>query len=530
MQRREFIAAGAATAGSTLVAPRIARSQGARVLRFVPQSDIVGLDPVWTPTYPTRDHSLLVFDQLYGQDAQFRVQPQMVEGHRIEDDGRRWELKLRAGLRFHDNTPVLARDCVASIRRWAARDPAGASLMERTAELTAADDRTIVFRLHRPFPLLAEVLGKLYPRLCVIMPERLANTDPAKQVTEMIGSGPFRFRADERVAGSRLVYERFAGYEPRTSGTTSGTAGPKVAHFDRVEWQIIPDASTAMSALQSGEIDWWLMPDPDLLAPMRRNRRLTLTQIDPTGQVGTLRFNHLTAPFNNPAIRRAFLRAVVQADFMTAVVGPDRTRWRDGLGFFMPGSPSASAAGMEMLANPPRDGAAARRELEAAGYKGEKVVLLLPTDIANLRALGAMCGDLMKRIGMNVDIQSMGWNTLVQRRFKQDPVDAGGWSVFCTFWNGLDQFSPAGHAFLRGNGQPTGPGWPTSEPIEKLRNQWLDAPDETAQKKLAEQLQVAAYQDVPYVPLGQMFHYSAHQANLTGMPGIVPAFWGIRRG
>jgi peptide/nickel transport system substrate-binding protein len=401
--------------------------------------------------------------------------------------------------------------------------------MERTAELSAPNDRTIVFRLHRPFPLLAEMLGKLYPRLCVIMPERLANTDPAKQVTEMVGSGPYRFRPDERVAGSRLVYERFAGYQPRASGTPSGTAGPKLAHFDRVEWQIIPDPSTAMAALQSGEIDWWLMPDPDLIAPMRRNRKITVAQIDPTGQVGTLRFNHLTAPFNNPAIRRALMRCVAQSDFMTAVAGPDRSRWNDGLGFFMPGSPSASAAGMDMLANPPKDGAAARRELEAAGYRGEKVVLLLPTDIANLRALGAMAGDLMKRIGMNVDIQSMGWNTLVQRRFKQDPVEGGGWSVFCTFWNGLDQFSPAGHAFLRGNGQPTGPGWPTSDRIEALRNQWLDAGDETTQRRLAQELQVAAYQDVPYVPLGQMFHHSAYRSDLTGMPGIVPAFWGVRR-
>jgi len=528
MERRSFLGSSAA-AGAALAAPRLVSAQASRVLRFVPQSDIVGLDPVWTPTYPTRDHSLLVFDQLYGQDAQFRVQPQMVEGHRIEDDGKRWTLSLRTGLRFHDNTPVLARDCVASIQRWAKRDPAGASLMERTAELTAANDRDIVFRLHRPFPLLPEVLGKLYPRLCVMMPERLANTDPAKQVTEMVGSGPYRFRADERVAGSRLAYERFAAYQPRAQGATSGTAGPKVAHFDRVEWQIIPDPSTAMSALQSGEIDWWLMPDPDLLAPMRRNRKLTISQIDPTGQVGTLRFNHLTAPFNNPAIRRAFMRCVVQADFMTAVVGPDPTRWKDGLGFFMPDSPSASKAGMEALANLPRDAAAARRELEAAGYRGEKVVLLMPTDIANLRALGAMCGDLMKRIGMNVDIQSMGWNTLVQRRFKQDPVENGGWSVFCTFWNGLDQFSPAGHAFLRGNGQPTGPGWPTSERIETLRNQWLDASDESTQRKLAEALQVAAYQDVPYVPLGQMFHYTAYSSQLTGMPGIVPAFWGVRR-
>jgi len=529
MKRREFVAATTALAG----APAVVRGQSAvraRTLRFVPQSDIVGLDPVWTPTYPTRDHALAVFDTLYGQDAQFKAQPQMVEGASVDADAKVWSLKLRAGLRFHDDSPVLARDCVASIRRWARRDPFGASMMERTAELGAPDDRTIRFRMHKSFPLLPEALGKLYPRLPVMMPERLANTDAAAQVTEMVGSGPYRFKADERVAGARLVYERFAGYVPRQGGTASGTAGPKIAHFDRIEWQIIPDPATAMAALQSGEIDWWWAPDADLLEPMRRNRALAVERLDPTGQVGTLRFNHLTPPFNNPALRRAFLRACDQSEFMTAVVGPDRQRWRDGLGFFMPGSPSDGKAGMDTVANRPRDATAARRELEAAGYRGEKVVLLEPTDIANLRALAAVAGDLMKRIGMNVDVQSMGWNALVQRRFRQEPVEQGGWSVFCTFWNGLDQFSPAGHAFLRGNGQPTGPGWPTSERIETLRNQWLDALDAPSQRRWADDLQRAAYTDVPYVPLGQMFNATAYRRELTGMPGIVPAFWGVRRG
>ncbi len=525
MKRRDLIAAGGA-----LALARPSRAQAARVLRFAPQSDLVGLDPVWTPTYPTRDHALAVFDTLYGQDTQFRAQPQMVEGATVEQDGRLWLLRLRPGLRFHDDTPVLARDCVASVKRWARRDLFGASLMERTAELDAPDDRTIRFRMHRPFPLLPDALGKLYPRLCVMMPERLANTDPATQVTEMIGSGPYRFLPGERVAGARLAYERFAGYIPREGGTPSGTAGPKVAHFDRIEWHIIPDPSTAMAALQRGEIDWWWIPDPDLIPAMRNSRDITVQRLDPTGQIGTLRFNHLHPPFNNAAVRRAVLRAVRQADFVTAVVGPDRANWADDVAFFMPGSPYATNAGREMLANPPADAAAARRELEAAGYRGERVVVLEPTDIGNLRAIAAVTGDLLRRIGMNVDVQSMGWNALVQRRFREEPVEQGGWSVFATFWNGLDQFSPAGHAFLRGNGRPTGPGWPTSEAIETARTEWLDASDAATQSAALDRLQRAAFQDVPYVPLGQVFTQTAHRRDLGGMPGIVPAFWGLRRG
>ena len=194
MQRRAFLATTAA-----LAAPAAVRAQTATTLRFTPQQDLVTLDPVTTTAYISRNHGYMVFDTLYGMDADFQATPQMVDGHVVEDDGRRWTLTLRDGLLWHDGERVLARDCVASIRRWAKRDPFGASLMEATEELSAPDDRTIRFRLKRPFPLLPLALGKASVPVCAMMPERLANTDPFRQVPEMIGSGPFRFKADERV-------------------------------------------------------------------------------------------------------------------------------------------------------------------------------------------------------------------------------------------------------------------------------------------------------------------------------------------
>jgi peptide/nickel transport system substrate-binding protein len=111
--RRSILAASA----TLLAAPRIAQAQRASTLRFVPQSDLAILDPVLTAAYVTRNHAMMVFDTLYGMDAQFRVRPQMVAGHVVEDDGRRWNLTLRPGLLWHDGTAVLVRDCVASIRR-----------------------------------------------------------------------------------------------------------------------------------------------------------------------------------------------------------------------------------------------------------------------------------------------------------------------------------------------------------------------------------------------------------------------------
>ena len=227
MRRRTFLTASAAV----LALPGAVRAEKQRVLKFIPTGDLAVLDPIWTTQYLTHNHSYMVFDTLYGQSGYqdgFKATLQMLAGHTVEDDGKTWRLTLRDGLIFHDGEKVLACDCVASVKRWGARDVYGQALMVRTEEISATDDKTIVFRLKRPFALLPDALGHGGPNMCAIMPQRLAETDPFKQITEVVGSGPFRFKADERAQGSRFVYERFEGYKPREDGEASFTSGPKV--------------------------------------------------------------------------------------------------------------------------------------------------------------------------------------------------------------------------------------------------------------------------------------------------------------
>jgi peptide/nickel transport system substrate-binding protein len=251
MRGRPLLASFAAV----LAAPALAQPAASRTLRFVPIADLGPLDPIVTTTCITRNHAYLVWETLYGLDAQYRPQPQMATGHSVEADGRLVRIALRPGLVFHDGTPVRARDAVASIRRWAARDGLGQSLMAETDELSAPNDAAIQFRLKRPFPLLFHALAKTSPPVCFVMPERLAQADPATPIREAIGSGPYRYLADEPISGARVAYARLEGYRPREDGTPSGTAGPKRAWFDRVDWRVIPDASTAAAALQVNEAD-----------------------------------------------------------------------------------------------------------------------------------------------------------------------------------------------------------------------------------------------------------------------------------
>lgn len=526
MRRRTFMAASAAC----LAMPAVGRAQEKRLLKFIPQSDLAVLDPVWTTAYVTRNHGYMVFDTLYGQTGSktnFKVTPQMAAGHTVENDGKTWKIKLRDGLLFHDGEKVLARDCVASVKRWGARDAFGQALMSRTHEITAADDKTIVFRLKQPFALLPDALGHAASNMCAIMPERLAKTDPYKKVTEMVGSGPFRFNDKERVQGSLFVYEKFEKYKPCDHGVPGWTAGPKVVHFDRVEWHVTPDPATAAGALQAGEIDWWENPTADLI-PLLKQANAIVRVTDETGDAMMLRPNHLYPPFDNPEIRRALLGAVNQEEYMIAMMGTDKSLWHVPVGFFPPASPLANKAGMQAVMGK-HDPKAVEKALKAAGYKGEKIALMISTDYPTLKALGDVANSMMKRVGMNVDYQAVDWGTVVQRRALTKPPADGGWNAFCTGFSGLDFFTPASDLPLRGNGKDAWFGWPTMPKIEELRTAWFNAPNLEAQQKIAREIQLQAFEQVPYFPLGLAYLPTGYRKDIAGVNEGFPTFWNVHR-
>jgi peptide/nickel transport system substrate-binding protein len=324
-----------------------------------------------------------------------------------------------------------------------------------------------------------------------------------------------------------FVYERFEGYRPRENGEPSFTAGPKIVHFDRVEWHVQPDAATKAAALQTREMDWWENPPPDLL-PLLRMHNIATPNNEPMGYLNLLRPNHLHPPFDKPAIRRALLGAIDQKEFMVAARGEDTSLWSVPVGYFPSNSPLASDAGLSVLTGK-RDYSAVKRGLEAAGYQGEKVVLIVPTDQPIATAASNVTADVLKRVGMNVAYQATDWGTLVQRRALTKPPADGGWNLFCTGFAGLDLATPACHLVLRGNGKGAPFGWPDDPKMEELRDAWFDAPNLAAQKQIAEQMQLQAFKNVPFYPLGMSYVPTAFQADITGVLEGFPIFWNVRR-
>jgi peptide/nickel transport system substrate-binding protein len=310
MDRRTFlksaVGAGAPATVGSLAGPAISQRAAARTLRLVPHTDLANFDPIWSPTYIARNAGLLVWDMLYGIDSSLTPRRQMVEAEEVSADGLTWAFRLRPGLKFHDGEPVLAKDAVASINRWAARDQMGQMIKAIENELVAIDDRTFRWALKKPYPKLLLALGKMTTPCCFVMPARIAATDPFRQIGERVGSGPMRFVPNEWVPGAKAVFEKFADYAPRPE-PASWLAGGRNVVVDRIEWIAIPEPATAAAALQNGEIDWLEVVIPDLLPVLRKNRNLVTAINDPVGLVGQLMMNHLYPPFNDVRARRAIL-------------------------------------------------------------------------------------------------------------------------------------------------------------------------------------------------------------------------------
>ncbi|MEJ0015118.1 MAG: ABC transporter substrate-binding protein [Acetobacteraceae bacterium] len=527
MKRRTFLAGTATVALARPALAQPAVGGKSRTLIHVPQANLTSLDPVWTTAVVTRNCAAMVFETLYGRDEKLNPQPQMVEGHQIDNNGLRWTMKLRDGLLFHDGEKVLARDCVASIQRWMKRDPIGQSIAARMDALEAPDDKTIVFRLNKPFASLPYALAKtqLTP---VIMPERLAKTDPFKQVPEVVGSGPFRFVANEYVAGNLAVFAKFDRYNPRPEPASFCAGGYRVL-VDRVEWRVIPDAATAANALAAGEVDWVDAPLPDLLPMLRKASGVRVEAIDIYGTFGGLRPNQLQGPTANAGVRRAILAAIDQVEVMTAVMGDEKSLYRAPVGFFLPGTPSANDAGMDAVRKRP-DTDAIKAMLKQAGYGGERVVMMHPTDQTFYDAMSSVIAASLRRVGINLDEQSLDWGTVVQRRTSKEPLDKGGWSLFPFGSPAAEYRDPVFATNIRGNGQEAWFGWPTDEKIEAMRTAWIDSTDPAEQKRFDQEIQARAFETVPFVPLGQYLPPAGYRSNLSGvLKGALPVFWNVSK-
>lgn len=496
-------------------------------IRFVPETEPTILDPVTSVAAVTQQHAYMIYDQLYGLDANGVPQPQMVESDTVDPSGRVHRLVLRAGLKFHDGTPVRAEDAMASIARWAQRDVVGTKLREMGLRMEILDERTFTIATNEPTPLVLAGLAKSASPALFVMRAEDAKAEPTRAVVTHIGSGPFRFVEAEYRAGDRLVYQRNADYLARPE-PVSGYAGGKRVTVDRVEFRIIPDPATAAAALTTGEVDIYDAPPLDLVPSLRRQTSIQVRPLDRGGIMGVLRPNHLHPPFDDVRARQALLIATDQTEFMPAVGGDEPGGWRQCYSFLGCGTSNPAENGMESYRRP--DMVKAKELLAASGYQNQPVLLLNPTDNLVIGPLTEIAAQRLRAAGFNMQVVSTDWATLLQRRAKMDTAAEGGWDLFLTWAYDFDIHSPATNFLLSGACKAAWFGWPCDPNMETLRNLWAGELEPARQRAIYEQIQAHAAETVPYVPLGEFLKQVAYRKTLTGLVDVpITVFWNVSK-
>ncbi|KPF96856.1 ABC transporter substrate-binding protein [Rhodopseudomonas sp. AAP120] len=524
LNRRTILKAGAASLAAGML-PSIARGASSKTIRAVMHAPLRATDPVINTAWTGRNHGLNIYDTLFAMDSKFQIRPQMVESHEVSSDGLTYTFVLRPGLAFHDGAPVTSADVIPSLQRWGKRDTMGGRMMGFVAELKPVDQRTFQIVLKSPYGQVLQTLAKPASIFPFIMPARLAQQPPEQPVTEFIGSGPFRFLPSEFQPGSRAAYERNPNYVPRAEAP-DGLAGGKVVKIDRYEWISMPDMQTAANALSNGEIDFLEAPPHDLLPKLAQDNKLVVADYNPLGFMSVVRMNWLTEPFNRPEIRQALMYASDQVDWLEAQVGnPDY--YQPSAAMFGPNTPFASETGW----NGKPDLARAKELLKKGGYNGAPVVMMQGTDSPMLYGSSTVTAQKLRAIGMNVQVLTMDWGSILARRAKAEAATQGGWSVYHYVTTTADLMNPLTNTLIDTRGKASGiPGWPEDAEVEALRAKFAMEPSAEVQKSLADAIQARAYEVVTHIPGGLIKQPVCHAKALSGIVAApAPLFWNVEK-
>lgn len=516
ISRRNLFKIGIA-AGTALSFPSVLRAETSatseRTVRMV-MGDIRIFDPILSTTDATYSHSLAIYDTLFGLDSSLVPQPQMVEKWNVSEDKKTYTFELRDGLRFHDGTPVTAADCVASIRRWGQADSGGQLIMARARDISRKDDRSFTIALREPLGLLIDILaspGGLFP---AIMREKDALRSATEQVTSNIGSGPFKFNEALANPGANFVYDRNQDYVPRKE-IADGFAGGKTVNIDRAIWQVIADQQTAFAALQRGEVDFLSGTDADLYPSIEGDADLNLQVLNKSGNTYFARVNFLQPPFDNVKARQALLHLIDQETFLR-ILSADPKYGHTVTSIFGVNTPytnDTNTGWFKKGGNPEK----AKQLFQEAGYAGEKVVILQPTDWTEAGNASELLAFALRKIGVNAELAPMAFAELSTRRSNKGTIENGGWNIFISYWPDFGLGDPISAGFLVADGDHAWYGWPKNDEYEALRAQWPDVATLEERKTLARKMQEVWWEFVGAVMLGQTTPPIARRKVLTGL-------------
>lgn len=484
-------------------------------LKFVPLSDIETLDGVWTTAWATATHNYFVQDTLFALDENKTVQPQMVDTWTLSPDELTYTFKLRDGLKFHDGNPVTSEEAVASISRWAEKDALAKVVFGFKESFEAVDAKTFKLTLTEPVGVVLDMFVQNVTLLPVVYTKADASLPVDEQADARIGSGPFELI--EWRPGASLIYRPFADYVPRDE-PASFNAGGKVVYLDEVEWVIILDSTTKVASLETGQVDHVHGIELEFFDRLDSATDVTIFT-DAQANTNYAFLNTLHPPFDDVAVRKAVQLAVDQERFLRATY--PEPFWRECFSIFgCGGQVLESTVGSEDLAA--TDLEKAKQLIADSSYDGRDVVLMAATDQPAMYPPSLVTQDLLESIGMNVELLSMDWAAIVQRRQVKKAPDEGGWNVFHTW--GPIRDNPLTAYILN----PAILGWYENDRIAELKQQYLVTADPATRKKQAEEIQQIFYDEAGALILGENLTASAHSSDVKGfIQTPTHTFWNV---
>lgn len=518
-RRARFVPVVALVASLVLIGAAVPSQ--AQTVRAVMGWNVATIDPYKTRSRVTATHAQMIFDQLFALDRALNVKPQMVESHALSDDGLVFSFRLRGGLAFHNGDPVTSQDVVASMERWMEMTRNGKTAAAQTVSVLSINDREFEWRLKRPFPFLLNLLARPTLSPAVIFPAEIAAKRDALEAQDMIGSGPFRFAADEWVPGAKVVYLKNEGYVPR-SEPTDGFSGSKEVFVDRVEWLVMNDLQTAQAALINGEIDFMENPPFETFQVLESSGNVSVRSLDDFGRQGVFIFNHSRPPFDNRYARQAVQWLVDQDKFLRAAVGREDL-YRTCLTLWTCGSPYETDVNSDAIAG--YDPGKARELMAKAGYNGETVVLLQNVEEPPEGNAMLLLAQELRAIGVDVELVPLDWAGIIDRRGSKE-----GWNVYITGTRGPDGALPVLNNFGRTTCED-GMGWACNEEIAALRDEWVFSPSQEALRQGAQEIQRLLNEEAIYVVFGQWKLPVAHRdvlSDVQNAPMVTP-FFGMKK-
>jgi peptide/nickel transport system substrate-binding protein len=512
-------------AATVLSAAMTFSAHAENVLRLRDVGDIQQMDPLLSTNYPMRDMAYLIWDTLFAMDANFQVQPQMVDTYTMSPDGKTYDFTLRKGLTFHDGAPVTPADVIASINRWMGKDSLGQEISKRLDKIEATGQTSFRIVLKEPFGQLLNGLGRMTAYPLFIMPERIAKTPIGEKLPALIGSGPFKFV--EWQPGVKFVVEKFAGYIPR-SEPPSNLAGGKIAKVDKIERITIPDDTSAVNALLAKEIDFMTEVPSDQLALIEADPDMVTEPRPLLGKSIQIVLNHTQPPLNNEKVRQAVQLALNQQDFMTTLLGDRKELYKLCPAIFMCGGPYETDVNSAryMNQNPEK----AKALLKEAGYDGTPITFLHPTDQLLQRDMGTVLVQALRNAGFTVDDRQMDLATMFSRRNNKGTPAEGGWNMFLTAFGGDAMMDPLTNPYVTGACDKAFVGWPCDPELQARWKTFLLADSPAARKEAAIKIQDRSNEIVTFIPMGQYSGKSGWSKSLSGMiQSPLQIYWNIEK-